>query len=218
MRKVLISVEGQTEETFVRDVLSQHLGGLCLYPVIVKTRRTPGGSYRGGHVPYGRIRKELLNLLGDSSAAAVTTMYDLYALPEDFPGYAGAQQATGLARARYLEQSLADDIGQRRFCPHLQVHEFEALLFSDIERTCALLGGDAIRLAELAAIKKAFPSPEEIDDCVETAPARRIERLFPSYQKVLDGSRIVQRIGLERLRKECSHFDEWVTWLESMTS
>jgi len=79
MNKVLISVEGQTEETFLREVLQPHFGvSLFLQPVVLKTRRVPGRPMdRGGSVSYTRVKRELLSLLGDNSAAAVTTMYDL---------------------------------------------------------------------------------------------------------------------------------------------
>jgi hypothetical protein len=79
--KVLVSVEGISEETFVREVLSPVLveHNTWLTPVVLKTRRVPTGpDFRGGYLPYGRIRRELRRLLGDTSAAAVTTMYDLY--------------------------------------------------------------------------------------------------------------------------------------------
>lgn len=77
MRKVLVSVEGQTEETFIREVLSRHLAGygVHLIPVVLSTKRVKqGNKFRGGLVSYEQARGELVHLLRDSSAAAVTTM------------------------------------------------------------------------------------------------------------------------------------------------
>ena len=125
--KALISVEGPTEETFVRTLLSPQLQdhGLWLVPIIVKTRPIPGRTAsRGGHIPYTRIKKELLGLLEDTSAIAVTTMYDVYALPRDFPGYETGPQSSGSARVSHLEAALGQDIAHLKFFPYLQLYEF----------------------------------------------------------------------------------------------
>ncbi len=89
MIKVLILVEGQTEEAFVKNVLSPHLRNHDVHaiPVIVATKRLlTGDKIRGGYVPYTRLRSEVLRLLNDSSAACVTTMLDYYGLAPEFPG------------------------------------------------------------------------------------------------------------------------------------
>jgi len=90
VKRVLISVEGQTEETFIRDVLSSHFEplGIYLIPMLVTTKVVKDGSnFKGGMTSYGKIKRDLLRLLNDRDAVAVTTMYDLYELPKDFPGY-----------------------------------------------------------------------------------------------------------------------------------
>lgn len=89
MKKVLILVEGQSEETFVKRVLSPHLLNLevLIVPTIISTKRVKSGpSFKGGIPSYAKVRKELKRLLGDSSAALVTTMVDFYGLPGSFPG------------------------------------------------------------------------------------------------------------------------------------
>jgi hypothetical protein len=89
MKFVKIYVEGQTEETFVRDVLTPHLSGIGVYPtpVLAKTKREKSGrAFKGGLTSYAKVRRDILRLLDDSSAAAVTTMLDFYGLPKDFPG------------------------------------------------------------------------------------------------------------------------------------
>ncbi|MEI2818518.1 MAG: DUF4276 family protein [Microthrixaceae bacterium] len=94
MTRILISVEGQTEVIFVRDLLKPHLDrlGVFLQPVVLATKRlSGGGKYRGGLTSWKQARAELVRLLTDTSVL-VTTMYDLYALPGDFPG---RQMATG---------------------------------------------------------------------------------------------------------------------------
>jgi len=219
MRRVLISVEGQTEETFVTEVLRPHLmlRGLTLLPVVLKTRHLPGRSAeKGGSVPYPRIRRELLGLLRDSSAVAVTTMYDFYALPRDFPGYVTLPVGSGAQRVAHLEAALREDLANRRFYPYLQLHEFESLLFADVEKTHTALLGNRQQLEALRAITREFPAPEDIDEGRTTAPSKRLQAVFPAYQKVSDGPSITLEIGLERLRAACPHFNTWLTWLEML--
>ena len=217
MTKVMIYVEGQTEETFVRDVLAPSLLRRDIYPipVLARTKRTRSGrTFKGGIVSYNRVRRDILRLLGDSSAALVTTMMDYYGLPDDFPGRAGLRDGTPYQRVHFLEDAFARDIGQRRFLPFLTLHEFEALLLAQPERILEALPW-AERGPELLQ-EIAGRSPEEIDEGKHTHPAARIARYFPSYRKPLYGPLIAARIGLQTIRERCPHFDEWVNRLEAL--
>lgn len=115
---------------------------------------------------------------------------------------------------------LVREIGDRhRFIPHLQIHEFEALLFADVEVIDDALqahGSMESRLDELRSIVEHFNHPELIDDGEETAPSKRLEELFPRYDKVFQGEMIAHDIGLSRIRNACPRFDDWVTRLESL--
>jgi hypothetical protein len=51
-----------------------------------------------------------------------------------------------------------------------------------------------------------------------TAPSKRLQNLYASYDKVLFGSLIVRRIGLNALRQECPHFHAWMLKLEALSS
>jgi hypothetical protein len=130
MKKVLIYVEGQTEETFVRDVLAPYLWQTCqiiLTPTLAHTKRTKSGqTFKGGIVSYEQVKGDIQKLLGDSSAALVTTMIDYYDLPNNFPGKASLPKGTPYDRVRHLEKAFANDIGHPRFLPFLVLHEFEA--------------------------------------------------------------------------------------------
>jgi hypothetical protein len=64
-------------------------------------------------------------------------------------------------------------------------------------------------LEELRRIREQFKTPEEINDGKETAPSKRILHLFKSYQKVTNGYQIAQEIGIDVIRNECPHFNEW---------
>ena len=53
-------------------------------------------------------------------------MVDLYHLPQDVPGYAEAMAQPDCHRqAELLEAAIFDNLGDPRFIPYLQVHEFE---------------------------------------------------------------------------------------------
>ncbi|WP_255637136.1 DUF4276 family protein [Hyalangium versicolor] len=107
MKRILILVEGQTEETFVREVLAPHLVslGLALQPVIVVTSRLETGEKnKGGIIRFGPVKQNLLMLLGDSNAVKVTTLFDFYGLPRDFPGMAPSWRGT--ATSASLMQSV----------------------------------------------------------------------------------------------------------------
>lgn len=219
-RKVLISVEGQTEETFVREVLGPRYDPLVLFlqPVILKTRRVPDRSdFRGGHVSWARMKREIQALLGDTSAVAVTTLYDFYAMPLDTPGRAALPAHPGTAGASALEQAIAGAIGDGRFRPFLQVHEFEALLFADPARTGRLLGS-AEQIRQLEAVRHQFGTPEDIDDHPPTSPSHRLRAIFPRYDKDIDGPLAVMEIGLEAIIGACPHFAAWVGWLDGLAS
>ncbi|WP_211193645.1 DUF4276 family protein [Pyxidicoccus fallax] len=102
--------------------------------------------------------------------------------------------------------------------PYLQVHEFEALLFSDVATTGYVLGATPSELQQLQKIRGAFETPEHINDSPETAPSKRLLQLFPRYDKTFFGPAAVSRIGLEAVRRECPHFASWLTTLERLSA
>jgi hypothetical protein len=116
--------------------------------------------------------------------ARFSTMLDLYALPNDFPGFEGSRSiGDPIARARFLEDRLFEDLGDPRFVPYLQVHEFEALLFSDPSTFIVAFPDAHLAVEQLVAIATAVSNPELIDDGPETAPGKRICSLLPKFAK-----------------------------------
>jgi hypothetical protein len=145
-------------------------------------------------------------------------MFDLYGLPSDFPGHAAAmREADPFSKVRRLEQELQNDIGNRRFVPYFQLHEFEALLFADpetVDSSLSVFSGS--KLTHLRSIRNQFASPEHIDDGENTAPSKRLKQLYPDYDKPASSPRILNQIGVETLRRECLHFSEWIARLEAL--
>jgi len=214
-------VEGQTEETFVRDVLAEHLAMHGVYAVArcVETSRTRLKTFKGGMSTYARARGDIERWLKQDHSAYFTTMFDLYGLPDDFPNVGKIKSLDDPhTKAQLIENAMAKDIGDRRLIPYIQVHEFDALLFCAPNVTDAALGAPPVgsRLNALQQIRSSFPSPEHIDDGVTTAPSKRIIQIYSGYRKQIFGPLIVQRTGLAALRRECVHFHDWISKLEEL--
>jgi hypothetical protein len=97
------------------------------------------------------------------------------------------------------------------------MHEFEGLLFSDCEAFARAIGQESVA-GDLRKIRDKFNTPEEINDSTLTAPSRRIASLLPQYDKPLLANVAALEIGLKKMRKECPHFEQWLTTLENLPS
>ncbi|MBF0506262.1 MAG: DUF4276 family protein [Nitrospirae bacterium] len=227
MSRLLIHVEGETEETFVNELLSRHLyeqGYTKVSARLVGNARQR--DRRGGIRAWSAVRKDILNHLKEDPICLSTTMVDYYALPKTgdkaWPGRDAAGMVPFAQKAAAVEDALLEEICQemgvgfdvRRFLPFVMMHEFEGLLFSDCEGFSRGIG-----LPELAdefqTIRDQFSSPEEINDSPVTAPSKRVKRLVQGYEKPLMGTLAILEIGLDAIRNECPHFREWLARLES---
>ena len=219
MKKIYIYAEGQTEERFIKDLLASHLARIGIYvqPVVATTKMVKAGSnFKGGIGSYHKAKKEILRLLADNSASAVSTMLDYYGLDPSFPGRSHKPGGDCYDRVKYVEQALLEDIGDQRFLPFLTLHEFEGILFASPEGMAAALPGGQGLEQKFDSIRMKFRTPEEINDQAVTAPHRRIIAIYPNYNKPLHGSLIAARIGLGKIRSECPHFDKWLSNLEEI--
>ena len=228
MIRVKVLVEGQTEESFVNKLLADHLAqrGVLLTSILLTTKRVknrdvreramPGRRFKGGITTYSNVKLDVRSTLDDKQAI-VTTMIDFYGLPGDFPGMNLLPPGNGYERVLHLEKAFADDIGIHRFRPFLALHEYEALLFSCPKEIAAAFPEQTVE-APLQAIRNEFASPEDINQGPTSHPAARIMNHVTGYRKPFHGTLIAERIGLTQIRSECSHFSEWVTWLESLAS
>lgn len=206
MSRVLVFVEGQTEETFVRDLLVPYFAPLGIYLTPILAQTSPG--HKGGIVSYGKVKHQVTRLCRQDHGAYVTTLIDYYGLPTDFPDtHNQAQDAH--QRVLQIEQALQQDIDEPNFIPNLLLHEFEALLFSAPAKFAEWLD-DSEPVAELEAIRAAFDSPEHINNSPQTAPSKRILALVPNYKKTLHGPLIAEDIGLDAIRAQCPHFNRWI--------
>jgi hypothetical protein len=227
MARLLVHVEGQTEESFVNEILRNHLVAKGYHSVsarIVGNARLRGR--RGGIRPWPSVKRDIIHHLREDQNCIATTMIDYYGLPQTWPGRARSKSMKSIEqKAQCVQDAVRDDvaaeIGNRfdseRFVPFIVIHEFEGLLFSD----CAAFSRGIVRPdleARFRAIRDAFTTPEEINDSPDTAPSKRVKDLVAGYQKPLLVILAVLEIGLSRIRDECPHFNGWLQQLESRGS
>jgi len=224
MTHLNIIVEGHAEETFVREVLSPHFAALGK---VVNQRRAEVSRdtekiHRGGILNYSKFRQDIVNWLNQEKQAVVTTMADLYKfrLPKDIskrPAWEEARQkADPYQKVDALERLLAEDINSPRFIPYIQLHEFEALIFSDLTSLASYYPVQKSGINQLAVDVSHLPNPEWINEGEDTAPSKRILSVVPAYDKATAGAVIALDLGLANLRTKCPHFNKWITCLESL--
>jgi len=220
MKRIIIIGEGQTEQSFCNDVLQPWFNEKGIYisnPVIKKTT--------GGIVNWAALKFQIERHLLQDPTAIVTTLIDYYGIYQHhrYPEWETAQKINDKnIRMQTIERAMNTDVRadlQYRFVPYIQLHEFEGLLFSDIEvfdnnfETAEFLNHEY-----LVQTIEAFPNPELINDSRETAPSKRLSKIIKgySYQKVIYGSILAQEIGLAKIRAKCPRFNDWITQLEAI--
>ncbi len=221
MMRLHIVVEGQSEKEFVDEVLMPEL---YQYEIIVDARcvatsRKAGRKYSGGGISrsYIRLKNDLINWIKEdrNADARFTMMIDFYRLAPDFPGYEESRkQKTVQNQVKILETRFFEEINDYRFIPYIQIHEFEALLFSEPKKFAAIYPNRQAQIQQLIDIRSQFNSPEEINQGIETAPSKRIKAILPEYDKKIAGSLIALEIGFKKLCDENQHFKEWIEKLK----
>lgn len=217
MRRLVIVVEGDTEKEFVDKVLSPYLYSKGLLNVnCFKIKHTKGGLTK-----YQHIKTDLINCIYESNVL-VTTLIDFYALPKDFPKYEDAKKIVNRAnRLTFLEKAIVEDLESEKdqefpnLLPYIQLHEFEALVFSSIDAIKSLYSNEDAKFNELEQIIVAYPNPENINDSPQTAPSKRLknDQLIRGYNKINDGIMIIEEAGIETVLRKCLRFKGWVETL-----
>jgi hypothetical protein len=172
--RIAIICEGRTETAFkphLRAFLQTRLAG-----------RMPSLAFdrHDGAIPTERkLRRVVANLLdtGARRSDAVIALTDVY------PAFADAEDA---------KQKMREWVGdERRFYPHVALHDFEAWLLPYWDRIERLAGRECRPFGE---------NPEAVD--LGNPPAHRLRRLFEagncrkSYNKPRDAGRILQGADL----------------------
>lgn len=200
MIRLAIVAEGQTEAKFVRAVLADHLRSRNVHSALV---------VMGGNVSVQRLARYLARLYGSHNA--VTSLVDFYGFKQ-----------RGSASADELEMKVRDQVrknirrgwDERKVLPYVQRHEFEALLFADVDAFSSIdVGAEGV--GRLRGVRSQFDTPEDINDDRDTAPSKRISQVV-LYDKAADGPVVAAEIGLEKMRLACPRFGKWLARLEAL--
>ena len=204
-------LEGKTESEFVSKVLAPYLLTKFIYliPTVVETKKVIGGAAHKGGGDFSKFKADILSLLHDKDAVAVTTLYDFYG----FPVIPNVDDAT-YQDIEKLEEAIANQFNNCRFKPYLQKHEFEAFLFIEPGLTAKA----ALKQQHAASIQQhrnQFGHVEEINLGKSTAPSKRLITAIGEYNKPRIGATVTQTLGIYRLMQECPKFAKWVNWMLS---
>ena len=213
MKRIEIIVEGQAESTFVSEVLApyiyQQLGYNCLVTPILIHMGMSGG--RGGFVNYLHLRNDVLrSLQSQDPDLIVTTFVDYFRIPQShMPEYdMWKDEQNHYSQVQMMEEAMGRDINDRRFVPYIQMHEFEALLYSSLDGFNKYWKSENVD--KIVDIKDRFANPEDINKDPNGAPSKRLLAINPSYNKVVEGNIIALEIGIDKILDACPKFRGWI--------
>lgn len=216
MKRLIIICEGETEQQFCKDVLYNHFFSRDIVietPLIKKSM--------GGIVAWEHIKSQILLHLKED--VTVTLLIDFYGIKDyhNFSKWAESKTIVNkIERMTFLENAMKEEIDDRvrfRFIPYIQLHEFEGLLFNNIETFKNIIPeNEFTNIRELETTINSNINPELINDGATTAPSKRLERLISGYNKIVYGAVLAEEIGLERIRAKAVRFNDWIAKLESI--
>lgn len=228
MTTIYVICEGQTEAAFVKNILNKVLGYdcyTCIAPIVnSETDKKTGKTYKGGIQKFVKMDNDIQHTLRDikKTKTIVTTMFDYYALPCDFPGMVEAEQTVDVyKKIEIIESALKTYYNKKyphiNFIPYIQLHEFETLLFTNI----GILEEeffDRINKKEFDSLVDFVNNEDNIElinSGTDTAPSKRIIKCIQFYHKPIDGMKILSKIDFLTIRDRCKHFNDWITKLEN---
>jgi len=221
--RVLVLVEGPTERAIIDSVFAPFLGlkNVFLYPRVVGK---PG--HKGGN-KFPVVKRELTSLIKQEPDSVITMFFDYYALDNDWPGIRESKGKNTDNALEILKQAITDTIlpeldanfNQARFIPYIQFYEIESLLFASPNDMAKVFNNPNLKSIFEKMVEESGGC-ENINDDINTAPSKRIIRYFPSYKKGRSVNahayRILQHIGVEKIREQCPKFNDWFASLEQL--
>lgn len=230
MKRLLVHVEGETEERFVHELLAPHLAKHGFIDVSARKLGNARQRHkRHGIKPWTVVKNVICGHLAQDRSGYATLMVDYYAMPASsdrlWPGREEAKLLAHPNKAAHIQSLLHADIlsalpnSAHRFVPFVQMHEFEALLFSDCSACAQGIYQPEIEAA-LKEIRQQVDNPECINDSPETAPSKRLAKIIPKYedQKPYLGTLGALAVGINAMRQECPGFADWLHRLEQLPS
>lgn len=212
MKRVVIVCEGPTEQEFCKEILYDYFikKDICIETPLIK-------HSGGGVVPWSTLYRQVSKHLCEKDVY-VSIFIDYYGIKDsyNYPKWEEAKQISNHEkRVEFLEAAMQEQLCQR-FIPHLQLHEFESLLFSDISVFEKSFMPSELKMDKLRHAIKEFPNPEDINNSPSTAPSKRIEDAVLGYRKVLYGNFLAMEIGLDKILATCPHFRKWIEDIQNI--
>lgn len=214
-----ILCEGYSEQRFASKVLKKYL---LPHDIVVRTSLLVTNrklQEKGGIIDFQQVQRDFCNMVKSCRDTQYetnyfTTMFDLYALPPDFPGYCQTGQ-NPYQYVRNIEIELAKTFDCHRFIPYIELHEFETLILCNLKR----LGKEYPNASdEIIALDKEWraeykDNAELVNTSREAAPSKRIIKALEGkyrYNKPQMAEIVTEDMGIDGLRQVCNHFNQWV--------
>ena len=217
--EIMIIAEGHTEKRFIDEILTPYMAAKNIF---IRGQLVGKAGHKGGNIRFSRVEKDIAMHLKQRKDTFVSIFVDYYGIKKHWPGLNEAYQcnspkaiadAMNRAAKEKVLSKLADHGADYRFVPFIAVHEFEALLFSDAKILASQLKVDS---AIVEKILEECGEPENINNSPNSAPSKRLKRIYAPYKKKTNGITIANLIGIEKMRNQCPLFHDWLTTLENL--
>ncbi len=218
MKDVIIICEGRTEQEFCANVLSKFFKSKN-----INIRATLIKKSGGGIVKWLVLKKQIKMHLFEKNLICVTTLIDYYGLRKKygFPCWKdGEKEDDKNLRMKILEEGMLSDVVKinyeykKRYIPYIQLHEFEGLLFNNVEAFSCI--DKKINTDKLKSVINEYNNPEMINNNKETLPSERLKKIIKGYSKILHGNEIAKSIGLTKIRNKSPRFNKWIEKIEKI--
>lgn len=225
MTRIFVVCEGQAEAAFVKCILTPYFYSqnktLIPHTILTKQDKKRGTMYKGGMSNFEKARSTITKALAGvkDSHTFVTTMFDFYRLPRDTPGMDKIATINDpYKQVLLLEKEIQafEKVSPYVYLPYIQLHEFESLIFADLNKITQRYFEPNYDITPLQEALEEIKNPELVNNGESTAPSKRILACIPDYDKIDGGVSILEKIGIEKLQKECRHFSGWIDKLEQL--
>lgn len=213
MKRVIFIVEGDTEISFIQKCIMPYLyqkgftNPMNAQKIITNRKK----NKKGGNVAFEYLKNDIERVAATRNVL-ITTFLDFFRLPTDFPGY-----TTDSLKIEQIEEAVRENISsiidRAKFLPYIQRHEIEALMYTNMDGFNYVVDKEE-SLNKLKEIINQYANPEDINNGSETAPSKRLMKIFP-YQKTTDGEIILEALPIDDIRSKCPRFNEWLENLEN---
>lgn len=213
MKRVIFIVEGDTEISFIQKCIMPYLyqkgftNPMNAQKIITNRKK----NKKGGNVAFEYLKNDIERVAATRNVL-ITTFLDFFRLPTDFPGY-----TTDSLKIEQIEEAVRKNISsivdRANFLPYIQRHEIEALMYTNMDGFNYVVDKEE-SLNKLKEIINQYANPEDINSGSETAPSKRLMKIFP-YQKTTDGEIILEALPINDIRSKCPRFNEWLENLEN---